>query len=105
MRTGTCMFRENQEVVVTVLARTLLIAGASVLLGFQAQAQGLSYSLDRKDPQVNIALSEQYDRLLETSRHFRAFRIVKECRPINLHPLHNDCVGSFDQYEPFRGAY
>src|SRR5437588_5435066 len=44
--------------------------------------------------------SAHYDRLLETSPGFRMARMRKECGPINDPQLHDQCMASFDQYEP-----
>lgn len=52
----------------------------------------------------NVIESRRYDRLLEVSPGFRHFRMRKECRPITDPQLHQDCLASFDQYEP-RGMY
>ena len=47
--------------------------------------------------------SQWYDYLLSTNAGFRTYRMAKECRPIvNDPPLHGDCIGSFDTYEPVR---
>jgi len=48
----------------------------------------------------NVIESAQYDQLLQTSWGFRQARLRKECGPINDPQLHEQCVGSFDQYEP-----
>ena len=44
--------------------------------------------------------SAHYDRLLETSPGFRMARMRKECGPINDPQLHEQCMASFQQYEP-----
>jgi hypothetical protein len=48
----------------------------------------------------NVIESAHYDRLLETSRGFRMARMRKECGPINDLQLHQQCMASFQQYEP-----
>jgi len=48
----------------------------------------------------NVIESAQYDRLLESSWAFRQARMNKECRPINDPQLHDQCMASFDQFEP-----
>lgn len=48
----------------------------------------------------NVMESRHYDRLLEVSPGFRHFRMRKECGPINDPQLRQDCLASFDQYEP-----
>jgi len=53
-------------------------------------------------PEQNVRASAHYDRLLETSASFRAYREHKECNPIDFEQnLRQDCFASFDQYEPF----
>ena len=88
-----------------VPVRVIICAAASLFLASPAPAQSIKYvigrDVSRESPEVNIYLSKLYDHLLQTNRHFRAYRIVKECRPISLEPLQADCVASFDQYEPF----
>ena len=44
--------------------------------------------------------SAHYDRLLEVSPGFRMARMRKECGPINDPQLHEQCMASFQQYEP-----
>jgi hypothetical protein len=44
--------------------------------------------------------SAHYDRLLQTSPGFRMARMRKECGPISDPQLHDQCMASFDQYEP-----
>jgi hypothetical protein len=51
----------------------------------------------------NVRASMHYDRLLEVSPGFRNYRMRKECRPINDPQLRQDCLASFDQYEPMAG--
>ncbi len=48
----------------------------------------------------NVIESAQYDRLLETSPGFRQARMRKECGPIGDPQLHQQCLASFQQYEP-----
>ena len=54
--------------------------------------------------QQNVKQSERYDRLLESSRGFREARMRRECGPITDPELHQQCVGSFHQDEPFSGS-
>ena len=49
---------------------------------------------------LNNIESAHYDRLLESSRGFRAYRMRKECGPINDPQLHAQCLASFQEYEP-----
>ncbi len=48
----------------------------------------------------NVIESARYDRMLETSPGFRVARIRKECGPISDPQLHQQCLASFQQYEP-----
>ena len=52
----------------------------------------------------NVIESQRYDRLLETNRGFRQARIRKECGPITDPELHQQCLASFGQAEPFMGS-
>ena len=52
----------------------------------------------------NVAESQRYDRLLETNPAFRQARMRKECGPINDPGLHQQCVASFGQNEPYAGS-
>lgn len=69
-----------------------------------ASAQHMRYrfggSWSRQSPEVNNYLSARYDWLLQHNPRFRAYRMWKECRTINIPPLHADCIGSFDRFEP-----
>jgi hypothetical protein len=54
-------------------------------------------------PAENVRKSQLYDHLLSTNPRFRAYRIQKECGPIaNDRELRNDCIRSFEVYEPVR---
>lgn len=48
----------------------------------------------------NVIESMHYDQLLETNLAFRQARMRKECGPINDPQLHDQCMASFDQFEP-----
>ena len=50
--------------------------------------------------QRNVIESAQYDRLLATSQAFRQARMNKECGRVDDPQLHEQCVASFDQFEP-----
>jgi hypothetical protein len=52
----------------------------------------------------NVTESQRYDRLLETNRGFRQARMRKECGPISDPQLHQDCLASFNQDEPYAGS-
>lgn len=97
------------------------LAFAAVCLGALAaspavNAQNMTYESVTNAPRIsrgdfgdwsaraNVRASMHYDRLLEVSPGFRAYRMRKECRPVTDPQLRQDCLASFDQYEP-RGYY
>jgi hypothetical protein len=53
---------------------------------------------------ANVVQSQRYDWLLETNRAFREARMRKECSPIYDPQLHQQCLASFGQYEPYAGT-
>ena len=89
-------------------------AGCVLALGAMpaAQAQNYNPELVTNGPQAsrgdlgdwsarrNNIESAQYDRLLQTNWGFRQARMRKECGPIGDPQLHDQCMASFDQYEP-----
>jgi hypothetical protein len=48
----------------------------------------------------NVIESHRYDRMVETSPGFRAYRMRKECGPIADPQLRQSCLASFNRYEP-----
>jgi hypothetical protein len=48
----------------------------------------------------NVIESRHYDRLLQTSMGFRHHRERKECGPISDPQMRDQCLASFQQYEP-----
>ncbi len=85
------------------MSKYVRLLGAAATIGLlaslPAMAQPMSYSYET--PEQNNILSAQYDNLLETNMGFRHYRIGKECNPIDFaQNLRQDCVASFDQYEP-----
>jgi hypothetical protein len=52
----------------------------------------------------NVVESHRYDKMLETSRAFREARERKECGPIADPQLHQSCLASFGQDEPYAGS-
>ncbi len=76
-----------------------------LFLTSNARAQYMSYAGNQESPELNIYLSARYDHLLQISPRFRHHRMWTECHTINLIPLHNDCLASFDQYEPILPEY
>ena len=84
---------------------TKLLSAAAViglLAAAPAYAQmSFHYNGPAESPQQNNIRSAHYDRLLEISPGFRAYRERKECGPIRfMENLRQDCFASFDQYEP-----
>ncbi len=73
-----------------------------------ASAQSLRYTLSttRETPEENVRKSLWYDYLLSINSRFRIYRIHAECNPITFsQALRQDCVVSFDVYEPIRPGY
>jgi hypothetical protein len=54
--------------------------------------------------QQNVRESQRYDRLLESNRGFREARMRRECGPITDPELHQQCIASFHQDEPYAGS-
>src|ERR1044071_2428516 len=91
---------------------SLAFAAACVALAPTANAQIVNNELVTNGPQAsrgdfgdwsarrNVIESAHYDRLLQTSMGFRHARMRKECGPISDPQLHQQCMASFDQYEP-----
>lgn len=81
-----------------LLAAVLLISAAA----HTASAQGMSFRFGGfyQTPEENIRRSQWYDHLLQVSPRFRAYRMRRECNPINWPALHGDCLASFDRFEP-----
>ena len=62
-----------------------------------------SSDVPQEAPAENVRKSQWYDHLLNTNGSFLRYRARKECDPIvNDRDLRNDCIRSFDIYEPFR---
>jgi len=84
-----------------------LVAAAAILLAstvVASAATGLGYRYE--SPAENVARSQWYDQLLETNAGFRQYRMRKECGPINFVPsLKDDCLKSFDTFEPMAAGY
>lgn len=87
----------------------LRLLGAAAVIGlmanFPAHAQMVfHYNGPVETPEQNNIRSAHYDWLLETHPGFRAYRMRKECNPIDFaQNLRQDCFQSFDQYEPVAG--
>jgi hypothetical protein len=79
-------------------------AAVGLLASLPAMAQPMRYSYET--PEQNNIRSAWYDHLLETNLSFRHYRMRKECNPIDfVQALQQDCVASFDQYEPVAAGY
>jgi hypothetical protein len=52
----------------------------------------------------NVIESQQYDRLVASNPGFRSFRMRKECGPIADPEMRNNCVASFNTFEPGVGV-
>jgi hypothetical protein len=88
------------------MSKTVRLLGAAAVIGLLAYApahaqMAFHYNGPAESPQQNVIHSAHYDWLLENSQSFRAYRQRKECGPIRFEEgLRQDCVSSFDQYEP-----
>src|ERR1700756_5305863 len=71
----------------------------SVLAAMPANAAPPNWSA-----KLNVVQSNHYDRMLETNRSFREARMSKECGPITDPQLHQSCLASFGQDEPYTGS-
>jgi hypothetical protein len=82
------------------------LLGAFAVIGLLAYSpahaqMAFHYNGPNETPEQNQIKAAHYDRLLETSPGFRAYRERKECGPIRfMENLRQDCFSSFDQYEP-----
>lgn len=80
--------------------------GAAAVIGLLASSPAYAqmsfhYNGPAETPEQNQIKAAHYDRLLQISPGFRAFRERKECGPIRfMENLRQDCFASFDQYEP-----
>jgi hypothetical protein len=78
------------------------MSGAEVVTNGPQTSQGdVSPSWSARQ---NVIQSERYDRLLESNRGFRQARMRKECGPITDPELHQQCLASFGQEEPYTGS-
>ena len=90
------------------MLKPVRLLGAAAVIGLlaygPAQAQmAFHYNGPVESPQQNVIKSAHYDWLLETHPGFRAYRMRKECGPIDFAlNLRQDCFQSFNQYEPVR---
>lgn len=85
----------------TTVGLTALAAMAIPVAPVPSNAQSSGGS--HETPAENVRKSQWYDHLLRTNGSFLRYRTHKECGPIvNDRDLRNDCIRSFDKYEPFR---
>ena len=92
------------------MSKYVRLLGAAATIGLlaslPAMAQPMRYSYNNETPEQNVYQSARYDNLLETNMGFRHYRMHKECNPINFAvSLRQDCIASFDQYEPVAAGY
>ena len=88
-------------IVATIVGLTALAATAirAAPVPSNAHSSGRSH----ETPAENVRKSQWYDHLLRTNGGFLRYRTHKECEPIvSDRYLRNDCIRSFDKYEPFR---
>lgn len=91
------------------MSKHLRLLGAAAVIGlmasYPAHAQmAFHYNGPNETPEQNNIRSAHYDQLLEVNPGFRAYRMRKECNPIDFaQNLRQDCFQSFDQYEPVAG--
>jgi hypothetical protein len=91
------------------MSKYVRLLGAAATIGLLASsptlaAQSMRYTYET--PEQNNIKSARYDTLLETNMGFRHYRIRKECNPIDfVQALQQDCVASFDQFEPVAAGY
>jgi hypothetical protein len=79
---------------------------------YSPQPQAMQTEVETNGPQAsagdygdwsarrNVIESEHYDRLLETNPGFRQARMRKECGPVTDAQLRDQCLASFQEYEP-----
>jgi hypothetical protein len=88
-------------IVATIVGLAALAASSTQTAPAPSKAHPSGRS--HETPAENVRKSQWYDHLLSTNPRFRAYRIRKECGPItNDRELRNDCIRSFDIYEPVR---
>ena len=85
-------------IVVAIVGLVATVAQAAPV-SRNAHSSGRSH----ETPAENVRKSQWYDHILSTNPSFLTYRTHRECNPIvNDRDLRNDCIRSFDQYEPFR---
>jgi hypothetical protein len=89
------------------MVKSASLVAAALLLASTAgafAATGMSFRYE--SPAQNVARSQWYDHLLQTNMGFRNYRMRKECGPIDFTAaLKNDCLQSFDTFEPIAAGY
>jgi hypothetical protein len=88
-------------IVATIVGLAALAASSTQTAAAPSKAH--SSARLHETPAENVRNSQWYDHLLSTNASFRRYRTHKECNPIvSDRDLRNDCIRSFDNYEPFR---
>jgi hypothetical protein len=88
-------------IVATIVGLTALAATAIQAAPVPSNAHSSGGS--HETPAENMRKSQWYDHLLRTNGSFLRHRTHKECGSIaSDRYLRNDCIRSFDIYEPFR---
>jgi hypothetical protein len=84
------------------MSKLLGAVAVIALLASPAYAQmAFHYNGPVETPEQNVIRSAHYDHLLQTDAGFRAYRMHKECNPIDfVQHLRRDCFASFDQFTP-----
>jgi hypothetical protein len=81
----------------------LIALAATAIQAAPVPSKAHSSGGSHETPVENVRKSQWYDHLLSTNASFRRYRTHKECDPIvSDRDLRNDCIRSFDNYEPFR---
>jgi GTP cyclohydrolase II len=82
------------------------ILSAAAVIGLLAVSPAYAqmafhYNGPNETPEQNQIRAARYERLLQTNPSFRAYRMHRECSPIDfIQSLRQDCLASFDQFEP-----
>jgi hypothetical protein len=85
----------------TIVCLTAL--GTTAISAAPVPSNAHSSGRSHETPAENVRKSQWYDHLLRTNGSFLRYRSHKECGPIvSDRYLRNDCIRSFDNYEPFR---
>jgi len=89
------------RVIIPTLVGLVAFAATSVEAA-PVPTNGHQHSKWHETPAQNVRKSQQYDYLVGTNSSFRAYRMRKECGPIRDPEMRNNCLVSFNAYEPVR---